>query len=230
MNQQDSALELTVVERQTGAEPGFSVIWMHGLGADANDFVPAVPAMAPGSDRPVRFIFPNAPMRPVTINGGAVMRAWFDILGLDMESRVDDAGIRASAAAIDRLVQREIERGIPAQRIVLAGFSQGGAVALFTALRHPHRLAGVLALSTYLPLNTGEFAQPANRDIPIFMAHGRMDGVLPLALGEMSRDRLVEQGYPVSWKTYAMEHAVCPEELQDIRRFLAERFDASIGP
>ncbi len=226
--QDQTANALTVVEKETGADPQLSIIWMHGLGADANDFVPAVPALSLGPDRPLRFIFPNAPLRPVTINGGMVMPAWFDVHGIDMESRVDEAGVRESAAAIDRLVGQEIDRGVPAHRILLAGFSQGGAVALFSALRYPQALGGVIALSTYLPAKAqvDTEASEANRHIPIFMAHGQFDNVLPFTLGEQSRDWLTKTGYPVEWKSYPMEHSVIPRELADIRGFLSARFDA----
>jgi len=220
---------LTTIEHQTGATPQLSIIWMHGLGADGHDFASAVPVVAPGPDRPTRFIFPTAPRRPVTINGGVEMPAWFDVLGLDVDARVDEQGLRESAHAIEQLIEREVTRGIPCRRIVLAGFSQGGAVALFTALRYPQALAGVIALSTYLPVKAQVDAQasPENRGIPIFMAHGAYDNVLPLVLGEGSCDWLRAVGYDVQWKSYPMEHSVIPEELRDIRRFLCECFDGS---
>ena len=225
--QDQTARALTVVEQETGPNPQLSIIWMHGLGADANDFAPAVPALSLGPDRPMRFIFPNAPLRPVTINGGMVMRAWFDVLGVEMDSRIDEAGVRESAAAVELLVEKELARGVPAHRILLAGFSQGGAVALFSALRYPQELGGVIALSTYLPAraHVDTEASDANRRIPIFMAHGEFDNVLPISLGERSRDWLRETGYRVQWKSYPMEHAVIPQELGDIREFLSERFD-----
>ena len=225
--QNQTTAELSVVEMETGTDPQLAVIWMHGLGADANDFVPAVPALSLGPDRPIRFIFPNAPRRPVSINGGMVMRAWFDVLGVDMDSRVDEQGVRESAAAIEQLIQKEVERGMAAHRIIVAGFSQGGAIALFSALRYPQKLAGVIALSTYLPVRaqSGAEASEENRSTSIFMAHGEYDPVLPFSLGEQSRDWLKEHGYAVQWKSYAMEHSVVPQELQDIREYLSGCFD-----
>ncbi len=220
---------LSVVEQETGANPGLTVIWMHGLGADANDFVPAVPALSLGPDRPIRFIFPNAPQRPVTINGGMVMRAWFDVLGVDMDSRVDEQGVRESAAAVEQLIHKEVERGVPAERIILAGFSQGGAVALFCSLRFPQKLAGVIALSTYLPVRgrVDVEASEDNRSTSIFMAHGEFDPVLPYSLGEQSRDWLTDNGYNVQWNSYPMEHSVIPQELRDIREYLSERYESA---
>jgi len=225
--QDQATTELSVVEKETGDNPRLSIIWMHGLGADANDFVSAVPALSLGPDRPIRFIFPNAPQRPVTINGGMVMRAWFDVLGVDMDSRVDEQGVRESAAAIELLIQKEIERGVPADRIILAGFSQGGAVALFCSLRFPQKLAGVIALSTYLPVRgrVGVEASEDNRSTSIFMAHGEFDPVLPFSLGEQSRDWLNENGYQVQWNSYRMEHSVVPQELRDIREYLSECYE-----
>lgn len=222
--------ELSVVETETGPDPRFTVIWMHGLGADANDFMPAVPALSLGSERSIRFIFPNAPQRPVTINGGMVMRAWFDVFGVDMDSHVDEQGVRDSAAAIEQLIGNEIERGVPASRIMLAGFSQGGAVALFCSLRFPQRLAGVIALSTCLPARgrVDIEASEENRRASIFMAHGESDPVLPFSLGEQSRDWLRESGYDVQWNSYSMEHSVVPQELRDIREYLSERYDNAV--
>jgi phospholipase/carboxylesterase len=197
------------------------VIWLHGLGADGHDFEPIVPEL--GLELPVRFVFPHAPVRPVTINGGMAMRAWYDIMGFDRNAKEDAAGIRASAAAVTELIDHEIGRGIPAERIALAGFSQGGAIALHTALREPRALAGVLALSTYLPLaNTlASERSAANAEIPIFMAHGTQDSVLPLALGESSRRALETLGYAVDWHAYPMPHSVCLEEIGAIGAWLA---------
>ncbi len=212
---------LNAIELTTGDAPQLAVIWLHGLGADGHDFEAIVPELRLGL--PVRFVFPHAPMRPVTINGGMAMRAWYDILGFDRHAQEDAAGIRASAVAVGQLVEREIERGIPSERIVLAGFSQGGAVALHTALREPRPLAGVLALSTYLPLATSLASErsAANAGVPIFMAHGTSDSVLPLSLGESSRRALEALGYVVDWHSYSMAHSVCLEEVGAIGAWLA---------
>ena len=212
---------LNAIELTTGEAPQLAVIWMHGLGADGHDFEPIVPELRLGI--PVRFVFPHAPMRPVTINGGMAMRAWYDILGFDRHAKEDAAGIRASATAVGELIEREIERGIPSERIVLAGFSQGGAVALHTALREPRPLAGVLALSTYLPLAASLASErsAANAGVPIFMAHGTSDSVLPFSLGESSRRALEALGYVVDWRSYSMAHSVCLEEIGAIGAWLA---------
>jgi phospholipase/carboxylesterase len=212
---------LNAIELTTGEAPQLAVIWMHGLGADGHDFEPIVPELRLGI--PVRFVFPHAPMRPVTINGGMAMRAWYDILGFDRHAQEDVAGIRASAIAVGELIEREIERGIPSERIVLAGFSQGGAVALQTALREPRPLAGVLALSTYLPLAASLASErsAANAGVPIFMAHGTSDSVLPFSLGESSRRALEALGYVVDWRSYSMAHSVCLEEIGAIGAWLA---------
>ena len=209
------------VEIVTGANPELVVIWLHGLGADGHDFEPIVPEL--GLRISVRFVFPHAPVRPVTINGGMAMRAWYDILGFSRTAAEDEAGIRASAAAVVELIDREMERGIPSHRIVLAGFSQGGAIALHTALRERRALGGVMALSTYLPLAAmlaGE-RTPANAGTPIFMAHGTVDNVLPLALGESARRALEALGYAVEWHAYPMAHSVCLEEISAIGAWLA---------
>jgi phospholipase/carboxylesterase len=213
---------LPAVEIEPERAADAAVILMHGLGADGHDFETLVfeLKLPPGSA--IRWIFPHAPIRPVTLNGGMPMRAWFDIIGLDRRSEEDEAGIRASGEGIRALVRRERERGIPADRIVLAGFSQGGAMALHTALRETERLAGVLALSTYLPLEgTLEAeAHPANAAVPLFLAHGTEDPIVPIALGETVRDRLRSQGHDVEWHTYPMPHSVCAEEVADIRAWL----------
>ena len=195
-----------------------SVIWLHGLGADGHDFVPIVPELRLPENLTVRFVFPHAPLRPVTINNGMRMRAWYDIKALSAVGPEDEAGIRDSAAILDRYVQREREAGIAAKRIVVAGFSQGGAIALHAGLRYPERLAGILALSTYLPLRASFAAEaaPANRDLPILMCHGRFDPMLPMQLGLASRDFLRSAGHAVEWKEYPMQHQVCLEEIQDI--------------
>ncbi|MGB5131096.1 MAG: alpha/beta fold hydrolase [Steroidobacteraceae bacterium] len=205
-----------------------SVIWLHGLGADGNDFVPIVPELHLPPGLAARFIFPHAPVRPVTINNGMRMRAWYDIMDLTPGGPQDEDGIRDSAAILERFIQRERQLGIAAGRIVVAGFSQGGAIALHAALRHAERLAGVMALSTYLPLRTllAAEASPANRDLPILMCHGQFDPVLPLRLGSSSRDLLRAEGYAVEWKEYPMQHQVCMEEVQDISAWLQARLGA----
>jgi len=214
--------ELQTVEVQTGPNPEASVIWMHGLGADAHDFEPAVPMLRLDSGRSVRFVFPNAPERPVTINGGMQMRAWYDLVSMDRDAPEDEAGIRASAVAIEVLIRREQERGVAADRIVMAGFSMGGAMALFTALRYPEKLAGILALSTYVPISpvVEAEASTANLGLPIFMAHGQIDDVVPFNFARNSRKRLHQMGYDVEWHEYPMAHSVIPEELQHIKEFL----------
>ncbi len=202
--------------------PTAAIIWLHGLGADGHDFEPVVPDIVRRGERPWRFVFPNAPIRPVSLNGGLPMRAWYDLKSLDRSAAEDLAGFWDSEARIRELIAREAERGIPADRIVLGGFSQGGAVSLYTAPRLGSRLAGVLALSCYLPLAERLAAEQReeNRLTPIFMAHGRTDGMLPLALGTMSRDTLVRLGYQVEWHEYPMAHSVCLEEIAAIREFL----------
>ncbi|MEI2418488.1 alpha/beta hydrolase [Orrella sp. JC864] len=215
---------LDTVEIETAPNPTHAVIWMHGLGADANDFVPIVPELRLGASPAVRFVFPNAPVQPVTINGGMAMRAWYDILVMDLVRREDGPGIVRSAQAIAALIARENSRGIPARNIVLAGFSQGCAMALHTGLRHPERLAGLVGLSGYLPL-VDAFAgerHAANADTPIFLAHGTYDPVVQLARAEASRAMLEQMGHPVQWHTYPMPHSVCPPEIGDIAAFLRQ--------
>lgn len=213
--------DLLPVELETGSDPRRCVIWLHGLGADGHDFVPVVEELDL-PDLPVRFIFPHAPMQPVTINGGYVMRAWYDIGYQDLTLREDEKGVRDAQHSIEALIVRETGRGIAPERLLLAGFSQGGAIALQTALRYPERLAGVLALSTYLPLPDKLEAErsAANLDVPVFMAHGTEDPIVPLKLAQGSCSRLLTLGYPVEWHEYEMPHAVCPEELQHIGAFL----------
>ena len=217
------------VEVSTGASPEGSVIWLHGLGADGHDFEPIVPELDL-QGLALRFVFPHAPVRPVTLNGGMAMRAWYDIVSLDRQGAQDEAGIRASAETLHGLVAREIERGIPHNRIVLAGFSQGGAIALHAALRTRRPLAGLMALSTYLPLEKYLDAEVAGspdaqtKELPIFMAHGRFDPVLTPDLGEHSRRRMEAIGYSVEWRDYPMPHSVCPEEIADIGRWLRTVF------
>ncbi len=210
---------LETIEIDTGPSPRAAVIWLHGLGADGHDFEPIVPELGMAAAPGTRFVFPHAPMQPVAINGGAVMRAWYDVTG---DGRQDAAGIRASQAHVEALIARERARGIAARSIVLAGFSQGGAMALQTGLRHPERLAGILALSCYLPLpeTLEREASQANRDVPIFMAHGTQDPVIPLSWAMRSRDHLIALGYAVEWREYPMPHSVCAEEIADIGRWL----------
>ena len=211
---------MDAIELQTGAKPDAAVIWLHGLGADGHDFEPIVPELDLGG-RAIRFVFPHAPVQAVTINNGMRMRAWYDILQLGGGPE-DEKGIRASEALLGKLVDAEKKRGIAASRIVLAGFSQGGAIALQTALRYPEKLAGVLALSTYLPLAPKLAAEKseANRATPIFMAHGTYDDIIPLMRAEQSRAALAAAGYSVEWHTYPMPHSVCPPEIDDISAFL----------
>jgi phospholipase/carboxylesterase len=211
--------ELETIEVETGCDPEAAVIWLHGLGADAQ----CVPMLSLGPELAVRYVFPNAPVRPVTLNGGALMRAWFDLLALDHEAPEDETGIRESARSVEQLIRRETERGIDAARIILAGFSQGGAVALFTALRYSQSLAGVIALSTYLPLSDlmSREKNPANEEIPIFMAHGQFDVMLNIDLARSSQKKLQQLGYSVSWHEYPMSHSVIAEELSDIKLFLS---------
>lgn len=217
---------LSHIALESGKQPRHSIIWLHGLGADGQDFVP----IADELELPVavRFIFPHAPQRPVTINGGYVMRAWYDIATQDIGARQDAAGIRASQSAIEALIAQEVERGIAPQDIYLAGFSQGGAIALHTGLRQRLPLGGVLALSTYLPLaeTVADEVRGEALRTPIFMAHGRDDTVVPYALGDASRKALEELGCTVEWHEYPMPHSVCPEELLDIQRWLTERMNA----
>ena len=202
-----------------------SVIWLHGLGADGFDFVPIVNELRLPATLPVRFIFPHAAPRPVTINNGFVMRAWYDILGFGPGRPEDEAGIRQSEGVVRQYIEREVAAGIPANRIVIAGFSQGGAIALHTGMRYPQRLAGIMALSTYLPLRdtAAREVAAANRDVPILMCHGLRDPIVPLELGKASRDALLALGYPVEWHAYPMEHQVCMEEVMDISNWLQTR-------
>jgi phospholipase/carboxylesterase len=203
----------------SGGIPDASIIWLHGLGADGHDFEPIVPELPMPAGLRARFVFPHAPVQAVTINYGHVMPAWYDVYG---DGRQDADGIRASQGRIEALIARERERGVVTRRIVLAGFSQGGAIALQTGLRHPERLAGILALSTYLPLaeTVAAEAHPTNREVPIFMAHGAEDPVIPLQRAAISRDQLRKLGYQVEWHEYPMPHAVCPEEIADVGAWL----------
>jgi phospholipase/carboxylesterase len=209
------------IEIDTASAPTAAVIWLHGLGADGNDFVPVVPALELGG-LPLRFVFPHAPMRAVTVNAGYVMRAWYDILGLELDRREDEAGVRDSGRIVDALIARETERGIPSSRIVLAGFSQGGAIALHAGLRARERIAGILALSCYVPIagTLATEASPANRDVPVFLAHGTLDPVVPYRAGVRSRELLESLDYPVEWHEYRIEHTFSLEEIADIGAWL----------
>ena len=209
---------LETVEISTGESPSAAVIWMHGLGADGNDFVPIVRELDLAGCPPIRFVFPHAETMPVTINNGYVMRAWYDILGMDLVRREDEAGLRKSQQQIEQLIVRENERGIPSSHIILAGFSQGCAMTLQTGLRYPEKLAGLICLSGYLPLSSliKDERHHANLHTPIFMAHGRGDPVVQISRAEASRDLLKELGHPVDWHEYMMPHSVCEEEIDDI--------------
>jgi phospholipase/carboxylesterase len=215
---------LETVEVDTGRNPTGTVLWMHGLGADGHDFESLVPELVRPGERALRFVFPHAPVRPVTINGGYVMRAWYDIVGIDRHSAQDEAGIRDSDAGLRALLRRENERGIVTERIVLAGFSQGGAMALYTGTRWPERLAGIMGLSCYMLLAAQFEAEraAANRTTPIFLAHGTQDPVVDPRLGEETRRLLEAKGHPVQWHTYPMPHSVCAEEVADIASWLRQ--------
>jgi phospholipase/carboxylesterase len=218
-------MPLPSIETETAPNPRHAVIWLHGLGADGHDFEPIVPELVDPSWPALRFVFPHAPVRPITINGGMAMRAWYDISGLEIAQRQDEAGIRASIGLLGELVEREIARGVAARNIFVAGFSQGGAIVLAGGVRYAKRLGGIVALSTYLPIAAAIDAEadPHNRDVPIFMAHGMLDPTIPHALGEMSRDYLAQRGYAVDWHAYPMAHAVCIEEIVDLRRWMSAR-------
>ena len=215
-------MSLEVIEAQTGEQPVATVLILHGLGADGRDFVPVAEQLDLSSIGSIRFLFPNAPVIPVSINGGYQMPAWYDILGADITARQDEKGMRQTQGSMNQLIEREIERGIPARRIVLAGFSQGCAMALMTGLRFPERLAGIMGLSGYLPLaaTLATERSSANAAVPVFLAHGTRDGVVPLPRAIASRDALTALGYPVDWHTYEMEHSVCAEEIADMHQWL----------
>ena len=219
-------MSLDAIETQTGPQPTASLIVLHGLGADGNDFVPIAQELDLSAVGPVRFVFPHAPMRPVSINGGHMMRAWYDIRGAELSSQVlareDEQGLRASQALVEALIAKEVGRGIAASRIVLAGFSQGCAMTFMTGLRHRERLAGLLGMSGYLPLAESTKAQrsAANADVPIFQAHGNFDPVVTPARALASRDALIALGYAVEWHAYPMAHSVCEAEISDINRWL----------
>jgi phospholipase/carboxylesterase len=214
--------ELETIEIETAPQPTATVMVLHGLGADGNDFVPITQELELDAVGPVRFVFPHAPVMPVTINNGYAMRAWYDILGPDLVRREDEAGLRKSLAAVEGLLAREKARGVPAHRIVLAGFSQGCAMALLTGLRHRERLAGIVGLSGYLPLAASTAAErtDANAITPVFLGHGTQDGVVAIERGRQSRDALQALGYDVSWHEYPMGHSVCMEEIGDLNAWL----------
>jgi len=217
-------MTLQTIELNPGSPPRATVIVLHGLGADGTDFLPMADELRLGAVGPVRFLFPRAPVRPVTINNGHEMRAWYDILGADLVRREDEAGLRASIAAVQALMHREVERGVPAQRIVLAGFSQGSAIALGAGLRHDQRLAGLAGLSGYVPLadTTAAERHAANAATPVFLAHGINDGMVPMARGSAGRDLLLGLGQPVQWQQYPMEHSVCVEEVRALQQWLLQ--------
>jgi phospholipase/carboxylesterase len=219
---------LDTVENETGADPQWSVLWLHGLGADGHDFAPIVPELVRPHWPAIRFVFPHAPVQPITINNGVPMRAWYDIVSMDFRSRADSAGVEASIVELELLIEREIARGIPAERILLAGFSQGGAVILSALLRRTRPLAGLIALSTYLP-DPAKAAAARVADaisVPVFMAHGTQDPVIPLAIAEHTAQTLGALGLPVEWHTYTMAHQVCAEELHALGEWLEARFAA----
>ena len=218
------------LELNTGANPKGSIIWMHGLGADCWDFVSIVKELGLPDDLPLRFIFPQAPTRPITINNGQVMPGWYDISMAELHRKPDEAGVRQSQAAIEQLIAREIERGIPADKIILAGFSQGGAIALQTGLRCREALGGIMALSTYLTLDDSLAAEAtiANANIPILMAHGTQDPLIPLSLAVASRTKMEARGYKVEWREYPMPHSICMEEVEDIGGWIQARFKSRI--
>ena len=221
----DSNTLLETIERETAADPRWAVIWLHGLGADGNDFVPLVPELVRGDWPAIRFVFPHAPVRPVTINNGMAMRAWYDIRELDLANRADEQGVAESVAQVEALIAREAGRGIPASRIVLAGFSRGGAVTLAAGLRRREPLAGLVALSTYVPAAQGAQAalvEGAARQ-PVFMAHGSHDPVVPYAAGKQSAQLLRQLGFEVDWHEYPMQHGLCAEEVRDLGDWFTAR-------
>ena len=213
---------LATVTVETGPNPVYTIIWMHGLGADGHDFEPLVPELLADGMPALRFVFPHAPVRPVTINNGYAMRAWYDLIGIDRRSAEDFRGISESADAISGLIHREHARGIDSDHILVAGFSQGGAMALHLATRHPDTFAGVIALSTYLPLaqDFAKLRNGANLRTPIYMAHGTQDPVVPFALADESRQLLAGAGYNLEWHAYPMPHSLCPQEVADLRAWL----------
>ena len=221
-------LMLDCIEHTTGRSPAWSILWLHGLGADGHDFAPIVPQLVRRDWPPIRFVFPHAKVRPVTINNGQSMRAWYDIVSQKFDNRADEAGVRDSIMEVEALIARERDRGVPSARVILVGFSQGGAIALATGLRRQAAVAGIAALSTYLPLAeaTASEITDAGRATPVFMAHGAQDPVLPQAIGQRSRELLQALRVAVQWHSYPMPHSVCNEEINDLGDWLAERFSA----
>ena len=201
-------------------------MWLHGLGADGHDFEPIVPELRLPADLPLRFVFPHAPVRPVTINGGMHMRAWYDIVSLDAEGRADADGVRESTGILEALIEREIERGVPEEKIVIAGFSMGGAIAVNSALSTERKLAGLMALSTYLPIPGEVDSSTSSRDLPVFMGHGTFDPMVQYPWGRATAERLTEAGFNIEWHDYPMAHAVCPQEIHDISAWLQRVFAA----
>lgn len=224
-----NAALLDALEHATGPDPAWAVLWLHGLGADGNDFVPIVPELLRPDWPALRFVFPHAPVRPVTINGGMPMRAWYDIRDMDLSNRADAEGVAQSVAQLEALIAREAGRGIPASRVLLAGFSQGGAITLAAGVRRREPLAGLIALSTYLPLGqaTVQAMDPAARAQPVFMAHGMHDPVVPYTGGKRSRDALRDAGFDVEWNAYPMAHQVCAEEIAALSSWMGRRFQAA---
>lgn len=222
---------LECVVTETGPDPDHAVIWLHGLGADGNDFAPIVPQLRCAQTRAVRFVFPHAPVRPVTVNGGMRMRAWYDIPGFEIARDQDSEGIADSLDHVERLIRHELERGISPDKLLLAGFSQGGAVALRLALGREQRLAGAVALSCYLLEGTvlAEWLTPAGRETPVFMAHGTRDPIVPVALGRDAARKLAEMQVQVAWSEWPMQHAVCPEEIAALDRWIEDRFAGSVS-
>lgn len=217
---------LDCVEHTTGPTPAWSILWLHGLGADGHDFAPIVPELLRPGWPALRFVFPHAPVRPVTLNNGVPMRAWYDLKNLDLDQRADETGVRESIAQVEALLARENERGVPNERILLAGFSQGGAIALAAGVRREQPLGGLIGLSTYLPMGSTTQAEstPQALKTPVFMAHGSHDPVVPEAFGARSRDLLAGLGMAIDWHSYPMQHAVCAEEIRDLGEWMDARF------
>ena len=213
---------LETVERETGPDPRWTVLWLHGLGADGHDFAPIVPELLRPDWPGIRFVFPHAPVRPVTLNGGVPMRAWYDIRNLSADDRADEEGVRESMREVDALIARERDRGVPAERLLLVGFSQGGAMALASGLRREAPVAGIAALSAYLPLASKTAAEmtPGGKATPVFMAHGTQDPVVPYMLGDETRALMQSAGYAVEWHSYPMPHSLCADEVADLHAFL----------
>lgn len=222
-------MSLQAIEHETAVDPTWSVIWLHGLGADGSDFAPVVPQLVQRGWPGLRFVFPHAPVRAVTINNGVQMRAWYDIVDTDLANRADETGVNESIALVEALLEAEVARGVPRGQIFLAGFSQGGAVTLAAGLRQREPLAGLIALSTYLPAANTAMASlvPEATAQPVFMAHGRQDPVVPYTAGERSAATLRSMGFAVDWRAYAMPHTVCADEVDDLRRWMSKRFEAA---